>query len=250
MAPTIHIIPRQGKNMSSARSPTGQIRAMGVAVGLTISAVAASFLVAVIVLMPIMVLGTEPFSVSVFALALIAGQLGFLVIGIAYVRRYELSVPITRPTAREFLTAVGGSLLALVTAAVMITLLLTFDILPEAAVGEVAELDPRIFLVIAILSILFVAPIEEFVFRGVIQGRLRRSLHPISAIVVASLLFGAIHAPNYLGAPMEILGGVLLISTVGLVFGSIYELTNNLTVPIIMHALYNVVLMMSAYAMV
>lgn len=55
------------------------------------------------------------------------------------------------------------------------------------------------------------------------------------------------HVLNFIGSPTQILVGILLITIIGIVFGTVYELTNNLTVPILGQAIYNVVLFLTAY---
>lgn len=95
---------------------------------------------------------------------------------------------------------------------------------------------------LAVLSILVVAPAEEYLFRGVVQGRLRNSFGPAGAILAASLLFGSLHFGNWVGSPGTLVGWGLLIAAVGVVMGVLYELTGNLAVPIVAHGAYNFVL--------
>lgn len=94
---------------------------------------------------------------------------------------------------------------------------------------------------------ILVAPVEEFLFRGVIQGRLRGRFGPVAAIAGSSLLFGALHLSNYTGSILPIVSGALLITTVGAVFGALYERTGNLAVPVLVHAIYNVILLTISY---
>jgi len=97
------------------------------------------------------------------------------------------------------------------------------------------------------LSIVLVAPAEEFLFRGVIQGRLRRSLGPVGAVVGSSLLFGSLHLGNYTGETAAVVAGAVLIACVGTVFGTLYERTQNLVVPIVAHGVYNTILMVLSF---
>jgi len=62
--------------------------------------------------------------------------------------------------------------IAVATAVSMV--LAALDLLPESVIDDIATEDPTFLLGLAAIPIVFVAPIEEFVFRGVIQGRLRR----------------------------------------------------------------------------
>ena len=106
---------------------------------------------------------------------------------------------------------------------------------------------PSLVVFVAALSVLVVAPVEEFVFRGVVQGRLRAAFGPVPAIVGASLLFGSLHLANYSGNPVSVVAGALMIAVVGSVFGTLYELSDNLAVPVLIHAIYNVILLVSSY---
>ena len=108
--------------------------------------------------------------------------------------------------------------------------------------------DPVTYYIAMILvSLLIVGPVEEVLFRGVVQGRLRAAFGPVPAIVGASLLFGSLHLVNYSGNPVSVVAGALMIAAVGSVFGTVYELSDNLAVPVLVHAIYNVVLLVSSY---
>jgi membrane protease YdiL (CAAX protease family) len=107
--------------------------------------------------------------------------------------------------------------------------------------------DPTFLLGLAVLSVFIVAPAEELLFRGAIQGRLRQSVGPAPAIAVASLLFGSMHVANYAGRLAPILATTGLLVVVGAIFGVLYERTGNLAVPVATHAAYNVVLLVSSY---
>ncbi|MFP8955779.1 CPBP family intramembrane glutamic endopeptidase [Natrialbaceae archaeon A-CW3] len=234
---------------SNRQSGTSQYRASLVAIALTITAFIVSILIGLLVMIPAVLIGYDIFSLEVLVASLIAGQVGFLAVGLLYVRRYELEVPITWPTSRSLGIVVGGTILALGLAIGGQLLLEVLDLLPESVIEETAEIDPVFFLILAALSIVLVAPAEEFLFRGVIQGRLRQSFGSVGAVLGSSLLFGMMHLPNYTGSLAEILMGGLLITIVGVVFGALYEYTENLTVPIAIHAIYNTVLLVSAYAL-
>jgi len=76
---------------------------------------------------------------------------------------------------------------------------------------------------------------EELLFRGLIQEGLSRwwggTLGPYSALLVASLLFGALHCitPTY----------AMLATAIGLLLGGLWMGTGNLLVPISTHAVYD-----------
>lgn len=74
---------------------------------------------------------------------------------------------------------------------------------------------------------------EEALFRGLVQGGLTGVTGWLPALLIASLLFGVAH---WLTGLYALLAGV-----VGLYLGGLYLLTGNLLVPIVVHALYDIV---------
>lgn len=72
---------------------------------------------------------------------------------------------------------------------------------------------------------------EESLFRGVIQTKLASSVGPLSAMVLAGLLFGLCHFVNWAYAAVA--------AVIGLYLGLIWQLTGNLLPPIAAHALYD-----------
>jgi len=96
--------------------------------------------------------------------------------------------------------------------------------LSEAFIG-----DGNILMII--LSTCILVPIaEELVFRGIIQGELRRALPAWAAITIQAVIFALIH------------GNILQISYViipAFVLGIVYEWTKSIYVPIALHMLFN-----------
>lgn len=225
----------------------GALRAAGVAIGLTVAAFVVSLVGGVAFVVPLLVLDVTFDSVAVFLALTAVGQVGFLVVGYAYARTRGLRIPVRRPDGRDLALAAAGVVGAFVVATVLAAVLAGLDLLPRSVLGEVAAVDPTILLGLAVLSVVLVAPAEEFLFRGVVQGRLRQSVGPVGAVAGASLLFGSMHLGNYAGSVGSVLAGALLIAATGSVFGILYERTRNLTVPVLAHAVYNVVLLGVAY---
>lgn len=234
---------------ASLTSETGhrKARALGVSVGITIAATALSAVAGVLIAVPLFVLGLDIESTAVIVSLLIGGQIGFFAVGYLYVRRYSLSIPIERPERRDLGYAVGGAIAALVFATGASGVLTWLGLTPGAVLEEIVTQNPIVALWMALLSIVVVAPVEEYLFRGVIQGRLRRTFSAPSAIVLASVLFGSLHFGNYVGSMSTVVGWSLLIAGVGVIFGSIYERTNTLIVPVVAHAIYNTVLFTVGY---
>jgi len=107
---------------------------------------------------------------------------------------------------------------------------------------------PIYFLYMVPVSILFVGPGEELLFRGVVQGRVSQIAGPAAGIGFASLLFGVIHYSSVTGG----LGGraayVAIAGLLGVMLGLLYERTGNVVVPALTHGLYNAVLFGIQYA--
>lgn len=232
---------------SERRSSPG--RAVGVAVAITILAVIVNTVGSLATLIPFLLLDI-PLAVdspSVFLTLLIGGQLGFLAAGYAVARYRKMSIPIAKPDGRQVGIALGGAAVAIVVATVLVYVAEFFGVVPGSIIMDAAAADPTLFLWIAVLSVLLIAPVEEFFFRGVVQGTLREAFGPVGAVVGASLLFGSLHLANFTGNVATLVVGVALISVTGAAFGTLYEWTDSLTVPIIAHGVYNAVLLTGSY---
>lgn len=85
----------------------------------------------------------------------------------------------------------------------------------------------------AFLMICVLAPIfEEVLFRGVIlKGMLNHKVNPIIAIIISALIFGIAHMN-----PWQFIGA----GTLGAIFGFVYYRTKSLFLPILLHALNNI----------
>lgn len=112
-----------------------------------------------------------------------------------------------------------------------------FDVLTPVAVGSL----------VAAMSYAF---IEEFVFRGYLQGKVRSVLGANStlqrgvAIVTAGILFGLGHVPRILleggyVSGTSVAGTLLVLTLSGIGFGVMYELTENLYLVGLLHGLGN-----------
>jgi hypothetical protein len=107
---------------------------------------------------------------------------------------------------------------------------------------------PVYFLYMIPVSLLLVGPIEELLFRGVVQGVLRRSFGVGTGIVVASALFGLVHWVAVSGGPAEKFAYVAIAATLGIILGVLYERTETIVAPALAHGVYNSVLFAIQYA--
>jgi membrane protease YdiL (CAAX protease family) len=111
----------------------------------------------------------------------------------------------------------------------------------EHQLGALSE--PSQILVFIALSFLIVAPGEELLYRGLVQGTLREAYGAWPSIAAASALF----ALNHVGALVttDASAGTATAVTIGLVLvlsillGYLYERTETLVVPILVHAGFN-----------
>jgi membrane protease YdiL (CAAX protease family) len=227
-----------------ARRP---IRAVAASVALTLVAVVASAVGGVALVIPLVLFELSVDSLPVLLALTAAGQVGFLVVAYAYARYASLRVRVAAPDRRDLRYAVGGLVVALAAAVGLSALLVWLGLAPGSVIEGTAAANPRLLLGLAALSVVLVAPAEEFLFRGVIQTRLRAAFGPASAVAGASLLFGSLHLANFTGTLAPVVAGALVIAVVGAVFGTLYERTGNLVVPVATHAAYNVILFVVAF---
>lgn len=190
-------------------------------------------------------LGVAPGSPEVATVRTIGQFLGFLLASWAFLYYADDIdiVPIRRPTRREGALITGG-LVGLLIA--QFGLLYALQIL-GITIGEnqaitTGQRAPLYFLYMIPLSILLVGPAEELLFRGIVQGEVKRAVGPAAGIAFAALLFGAIHYTGVSGSPGERLVYVGVAAVLGGVLGALYEYTDNIAVPALAHGSYNAVL--------
>ena len=98
------------------------------------------------------------------------------------------------------------------------------------------------------LAVLLTGPGEELLYRGVIQSRLRETFPAPLAVGLAALVFAVVHFPAYMG---DDIGAVLVsigtVTALGLYLGVIYELSDNLVVPALVHGCFNAVVYLSNF---
>ncbi|MFB6139871.1 MAG: lysostaphin resistance A-like protein [Halosimplex sp.] len=222
-------------------------RAVGIAFLTTVAAFVVTLAAGVAFLIPLFVLDIDVQSTAAFLGLTAAGQVGFVLFGYAVARYRGMRIPIAVPSLREVGYAAAGTVAALTSAIVLSVVLERLGLVPGSVIGEAAVTDPTLLLWLGLLSVVLVAPAEEFLFRGVVQGTLREAFGPVGAVAGASLLFGSLHLANYTGNTTAVVAGALLIAATGAVLGTVYELAGNLAVPIAVHAVYNLVLFVIAY---
>ncbi|WP_418281519.1 lysostaphin resistance A-like protein [Halorubrum sp. DTA98] len=167
---------------------------------------------------------------------------GFLLAALGYLAitgEWDV-VGIERPTLTDagLVVVVGLALLVLQYGALFV--LGRFGVTTGQNTATVAAGDPAsYYLAMIVVSLLVVGPVEELLFRGVVQGGLRRTFDALPAILIASLLFGIVHLPAVDGSSLEQLAYVGVVVGLGCLLGFLYERTNNVLVPGLAHGAYN-----------
>lgn len=173
--------------------------------------------------------------------ALFAAQFtGFGLVVLAYVvvRDERDLFGIRVPTLRD-LGWVAVGFVALFVAALVISAVIR-ALGAQTATNQVVtegQQNPQLFLYLIPIAVLFVGPGEELVFRGVVQGLLRRAYGVGPAIVVTSVFFGVAHIFALTGSGKVTYMAVA--GAMGVVLGLVYERTENIVVPSAIHGLWN-----------
>lgn len=195
----------------------------------------------------------SPFVFLVISLVSIQG-IAFGGVALAYLRlrgRPIASVGLRLPSLRDLLFVVGGyaaAIVAAITGAIIISV--TGAPAGENQVTELASADPSVLLWLIPASFLLIGPGEELLFRGIVQGRLREVFDRVPGVVLASALFAAIHYAALTGGAGGRLVTITILFFPALVFGAVYELSDNLVVPALVHGAYNATLFALAYAVI
>jgi len=242
---------------SGSESPREKLLTAGVATGLGWGAIVLTFALLLPIVFAVRQLGlpfpTSPLALT--ALELVIGQVlvmgGLSVAYLLYTGRGLDYVPIRRPTLVETLAIIAAPFAVIVVSAVVTQLGLLFGVEPsQHALTGMGDVDPQFYIYMVPLVILIVGPFEELLYRGVVQARLRESFGPAVAILLASLIFAAIHLPAHgFGQAGLASTAVSMIALVGgsIIFGGLYEWTENLTVVALVHGLYNSILLVMLY---
>jgi membrane protease YdiL (CAAX protease family) len=236
---------QQADRQRDPRPRTGwRTRARAIAIGLGL-VIAALVIGTVLSIGPILAGGT---SLVALTAVFVLSEAGYAIAGWVYVHQwFSEGVPIEIPTRQQFGWVIASTLVMLGIATGIGVISSRTGIQIGRADQELLTGNPTMVLVLAVLSFVLIAPAEEYLFRGVIQRRLTRSMRTSAAIGVASLLFVIPHAIGYLGG----IGGILLLSlapfSLAVILGALYEKCNNLSVPILAHGFYNATLFVITY---
>ncbi len=149
------------------------------------------------------------------------------------------------PSIREFAFMLGG-------AVVLVALNLGIGFLFERiglksarhSIIRTAESNPEILLVLIPLAYLIIGPGEELLYRNIIQKSLYEHFSRPAAIIVASAIFAGVHVFAFSGGSESLLATLNTLTVVfvlSLVLGIVYERTDNIIVPAIVHASFDAI---------
>lgn len=140
----------------------------------------------------------------------------------------KLDIPSLRPELRKLnLPLIVLGIMALFAFGIVLSPLL--NLMPDSNLD--ALYDMMSGGVWAIITGVVAAPmLEEFLFRGILQRSFIAHSNPIAGIVLASLIFGAVHM-----IPQQVVSAFCS----ALVLGTIFFLTGSLTTVVIIHMLNN-----------
>ncbi|WP_265110235.1 CPBP family intramembrane glutamic endopeptidase [Halosolutus halophilus] len=165
-------------------------------------------------------------------------------------REYDLSyLDLRLPTIRQVVWTVGGLV-------VLFGTLFSISVLFQSAgvesadhgTAQQAQENPEIMLVLIPAAILIIGPFEELLYRNVIQKSLYETFSRYGAVVAGSVIFAVVHVLAYGTAGAgQIIASLTVIFGLSIVLGTLYERTDNLLVPALVHGLYDAILFANLY---
>lgn len=181
---------------------------------------------------------------EVFLLGGLATQVGFLVGALGFLR--WKSDPefllVRRPTGREL--GVGAAALVLaVGAEVGRRLVVRFTTVESAGTVPAME-DPATVTLVGIVAftVLVAPPVEELLFRGVVQRYVAEASTATIGIAVATVLFVPMHGLQVLtsapGVP-AVAATLTALAVVSISIGAAYARTDTVAIPVGVHVCYN-----------
>lgn len=248
--------------MSFAQESGDRLTNVGVAVGLAASGMLLGFVALFFVAGAVRASGMGLSQSLNIAISLLALQgIGLVGTAFLYLSATDKDISYVRlrvPSLKQAAIGIGGvfAMLISVTALSVVIQTLGQSAAEHGTVEQVSE-SPQIALYLIPLSILVIGPCEEFLFRGVIQTKLRESFSSLGAVGVASVIFSLIHIPAYgsdvivdivqqggvTAANLQSLSVTLsVLFVLSIILGYLYEKTGNLAVSMITHGFYNAVL--------
>lgn len=226
----------------------------------TIIVVVAAFVVAnvlvILLVQPLILAGIVPSTIEettdlptvVQALLFAVNFVGFILVGVLYLRWQGVSLfdtdlfEIRAPGRRDAGWIVAGLVGLFVLLAVASVVISFFGIESASNVAtDIGQENPEVLLWFIAIALLLNAPAEEFLFRGIVQGLFRDAYGILPAVILTAGMFGVVHFLALSGSSSGIAVTLTITALLGLVLGTLYELTQNLVVPTLVHGLFNAI---------
>lgn len=235
-------------------SSTQRLRVVGTSIGLGVAGFLVGIVVTVLLLSLLGGLGVnvQENLVVLYGVQIIGLQgVGLMATSLFYFQvrdRFSL-VRIGRPSLRDVGLMLGGTFaIFLLFAGISAVYSLLGVQTPTTPIVEDGLQTPVLALYLIPFTYLLVGPGEELLFRGAIQGLLGEAYPTGAAVVIASALFAIAHAGSVVGAPLEqAVPYFAILFVLSLVLGALYEVSDNLLVPIFVHGTYNAVTFLQLY---
>lgn len=162
-----------------------------------------------------------------------AGGLTYLLVRLLYWRSKTTGVPSVLGGKQPLRWGSLGAGLAAMCGVAYLFALQASGQLPAAPLLHASGWS-RDWLWLAGLTLLAAPLCEEFIFRGLIQGGLRRSLPAWQAITISAAIFAIVHPP----------ASMLPVFVLGLCTGYVYQRSGSLLAPMLTHAGYNAAILL------
>ncbi|WP_232686451.1 CPBP family intramembrane glutamic endopeptidase [Halobacterium zhouii] len=177
-------------------------------------------------------------------------SVGYALAGFAFVRSFDGGVDASVPDRRDVVVAAVGVVAIFALHVAMVGVVQAFS-LPKTTHGlvETARTHPGILPPLVVLSFLAIAPAEELLARNGVQKYLYGAFSRYGAVVVGCLVFTGVHLLAYAGGatPGAVLVTLARLFVVSLVLGVVYERTDDLFAPVVVHGAYDGVQFALAY---
>jgi membrane protease YdiL (CAAX protease family) len=191
--------------------------------------------------------GVDDYAVLI-ALLTTGSGVGMVLFSLGYlnVRNLGLEYIDIRVPDRWDLAYMAAGFIALYGSAIVVSVVFQGLGLPSStsSIEELArDIETPVFLLVLVpMSFLAIGPGEELLYRNVVQKYLYESFNRRTAVLVASVAFGAIHFQQYMDPnPVAMLSTLFVVFVLSLVLGYTYYKTENLVVPIVIHGAFNAV---------
>ena len=163
----------------------------------------------------------------------IAGATTFGLFRLVYWRSKTLGIPriFAAGVAKALGWGVGAGLAAALAGAVYLYALRRMDLLQDVMRESARGLSTNVW--IPLLAVVAAPIFEEFIFRGLIFGGLRRSLDAFPAIVASAAVFAIVHPPV----------SMIPVFALGLGAAWAFDRSKMLLAPMIAHGIYNAVML-------